>query len=212
MPMMAELDIFDGFGNAGMAQVPQQMNICMDPVNAAGFDQKVPREEYDKQYNGTGNTPDSSGTFSSSSCLAQNADMNNAFLGSPNMMSTGMDYSQSMNNFNCTPLPDVMSPLGNSGQANPMMQMQGQHQSHMASNAFLGNVSQQNMNQGQIMYSMHQSHMHQAQQPQNSFQLQRQTSTGGNFHNMHDGFQDMHATGLNAGSLGVMDMDFSTLR
>lgn len=50
---LANIDIFDGFGNAGMAQPPSQMHMSM---GGADFDRKFSVEEYEKM---NGNTPES---------------------------------------------------------------------------------------------------------------------------------------------------------
>jgi hypothetical protein len=44
-PNMANVDIFDGFGNTGMAQ-PPQLQLAMN----SNYDRKFPVEEYDKKY------------------------------------------------------------------------------------------------------------------------------------------------------------------
>jgi hypothetical protein len=142
---MANIDIFDGFGNAGMAQPPPQMQMPMED-----YDRKFPVEDYDKQYamelqNGTPESSSNS-THSQVAPVPQNTDMNASFVSSPGLMSPGMDYSQNMNGFACTPMSEmVMSPMGNQSQVNPLsggpsqhhhqqnQQHQPQHQQHLNS-------------------------------------------------------------------------------
>ncbi|KFH42459.1 sucrose utilization protein-like protein [Hapsidospora chrysogenum ATCC 11550] len=128
---MATMDIFDGFGTAGMAQPPPQMqHMAMDTTD---YDRKFPVEEYDKQYgmDMNGSTPEShttSHTSPSGQAHAQSqSDMSNSFS-SPGIMSPGVDYSTNMNGF-CAPMPDmVMSPMGHPGQSDPMSHQPVQHQ------------------------------------------------------------------------------------
>ncbi|PHH82920.1 hypothetical protein CDD83_3145 [Cordyceps sp. RAO-2017] len=135
---LANVDIFDGFGNAGMAQpTPSQMHMSM----GADFDRKFSVEEYDKKYNMdmNGSSPDSSSNSNSNhsgspSSLPQQAssDLNGSFVGSPpNLVSPGMDYSHNMNGFGCQPMPDmVMHSMGNPPQPNSMNPTQAQQHQH----------------------------------------------------------------------------------
>lgn len=139
-PNLANIDIFDGFGNAGMAQVPQQVpqpqqqqaQPQMQLSINTDFDHKLSVEEYDKMYSMemTGGTPESNTTASNGgapSVNQQSSDLNGSFGGSPGVMSPGMDYPAGMNNFGCTPMSEmVMSPLGH--QSNPLGQPQHQDQ------------------------------------------------------------------------------------
>lgn len=126
-PTMANIDIFDGFGNAGMAQPPPQMQLSIN----TDFDHKLSVEEYDKMYNMemTGGTPESNSTSNGGppSVNQPSSDMNGSFVGSPAVMSPGMEYPSGMGNFGCTPMSEmVMSPLGH--QTNPLSQPQHQDQ------------------------------------------------------------------------------------
>jgi hypothetical protein len=136
---MANVDIFDGFGTAGMAQ-PPQMQLSMDN----DYDRKFPVEEYDKKYamDMSSSTPESAAHASPTggqSTAPQGSDMGGSFVSSPGIMSPAVEYPPGMNNFACTPMSDmVMSPLGHPSQPNPMNHAQHppppstQHQhSHM---------------------------------------------------------------------------------
>lgn len=147
-PNLANMDIFDGFGNAGMAQPPQmQLSINTD------YDQKFSVEEYDKQYQMemAGGTPESNSTSNGpASVKQQGSDMNNSFVSSPGIMSPGMEYPSGMSNFGCTPMSEmVMSPLGH--QTNPLGQPQHQEQQHASQH--MG--SQQQMNHGHEAMGQH---------------------------------------------------------
>lgn len=129
---LANIDIFDGFGNAGMAQPPNQMHMSM----GADYDRKFSVEDYDKKYSMemNGNTPESatnSNNSNGSPSMPQQgtSDMNGSFVGSPGIMSPGMDYPHSMNGFGCNAMSEmVMSPLGDSSQSSSINPPQGQHQ------------------------------------------------------------------------------------
>ena len=122
---LANVDIFDGFGNAGMAQPPAQMHMAMD----GDYDRKFSVEEYDKKYamEMGGSTPDSANQSNNSPPAARqsSSDLGSSFVNSPAILTPGMEYSHRMNGF----IPDmVMSPMGASGQANAVQQ--NQHMSH----------------------------------------------------------------------------------
>jgi hypothetical protein len=147
---LANVDIFDGFGNAGMAQPPQQqqsqqMSMQMDN----DYDQ------YESKYNiEMGGTPESASNSNNSHGTPQvaqqaNSEMNGSFVGSPPIMSPAIEYQHGMNNFACTPMNEmVMSPLGN--QQNPMNAAHGQQHQHMAA---------QQMNHGHEGIGQQQHHM-----------------------------------------------------
>ncbi|KAH8179198.1 fungal zn(2)-Cys(6) binuclear cluster domain-containing protein [Sarocladium implicatum] len=188
---LANIDIFDGFGNAGMAQPPPQMQLPMED-----YDRKFPVEEYDKQYSMDmqNSTPDSTSNsnHSGAQTASQGSDMKGSFVSSPGIMSPGLEYSHShnMNGFACTPISDmVMSPLGN--QPNPLNTGQPQHQ-HLATQQVSrtpgvngGMTSPHPMNGG--MYAVRQ-----APQRQQSFHLQHppQMRTVGDFQGLQRGTGD----------------------
>lgn len=94
---LAAIDIFDGFGNAGMGQPPMLM---------PDFDRKFPDaiEEFDKKFDVTA-TPESASN-STASPTGQPSDVKP--FASPSIVSPNMDY---MAGFACTPMPDMMNPM-----------------------------------------------------------------------------------------------------
>lgn len=95
---MGSIDIFDGFGNAGMAQPAIQL-----PLDNA---------EYERKFSGdvTGRTPDSgvaSHPTSTPPGTTHSSDMSSSFVGSPEMMSPVSEYRPSLDSF-CTPMPNDM--------------------------------------------------------------------------------------------------------
>lgn len=107
---MANIDIFDGFGNAGMAQHQPTMQMAVD----ADYERKFTAEEYDKQYamENTGNnnrtSPESSTNHSNATPPGnQSSEMSGSFVGSPDIMSPTMEYPHNMNSFACNPMPDM---------------------------------------------------------------------------------------------------------
>jgi hypothetical protein len=166
--MNANFDMFDGFGTAGLPQLPMQMSQEMS-IESPGFgiDQKYSADEYDKQFMETNGSPESGGFSNPSSGtppgVQQPADMNTSFNSSPGLMSPGMEYPNNMNNMNnfaSTPLADmVQSPLGNPGQSNPMNQLQNQHQLPNQHQQHLPNGDPMGYHMGSIpngMYNMRQ--------------------------------------------------------
>lgn len=130
-PSLGNIDIFDGFGTAGMAQPPPQMQLPME----ADYDRKFSVEEYEKKYSMdmAGGTPESMGNASSSGSAPvphQGTEINSSFTGSPGMMSPTVEYPpHGLNTFACTPMSEmVMSPLGHTAPQNPMSQAQHQPQ------------------------------------------------------------------------------------
>lgn len=114
-------DIFDGFGNAGMAHMP------MNDYNS------MPMEQYDNKYEDmSGNSPDSlpHSHHSHHSNSPPNSqlgnDMPQNFVSSPGtVMSPGMDYNpNNMGAFNMTDM--VMSPMGGPAPPNAMNMQQQQ--------------------------------------------------------------------------------------
>lgn len=228
---LANIDIFDGFGNGGMAQ-PPQMQLHMD----GDFDRKFSAEEYDKKFamEMSGSTPESASHSNNSGATppgqqTAGSDLGSSFVSSPPMMSPTVDYPHNM--YGCTPINDmVMSPLGNPGQSGHFNSSQVQHQhQHMA--------SQQQMNHGHDAMGQHLNSMslqgirprgmsntaiqspHQMNamsgirstpQRQDSFNLtsQGQMRTVGDFHSLQRGGTDT-MVGMNAMS---SEIDFGGLR
>ncbi|KAJ3473881.1 hypothetical protein NLG97_g10087 [Lecanicillium saksenae] len=110
---MASVDIFDGFGNAGMAQPPMQMmdNEYVESKYALDMNNRTPESNAHSNH-----TPPGSGS-----------DMSNSFVPSPDMMSpTGMEYSHgsnlTINTFGVNSMQDMVSPVGPSPQHMHMRQ------------------------------------------------------------------------------------------
>ncbi|KAH8685208.1 hypothetical protein BGZ61DRAFT_356150 [Ilyonectria robusta] len=227
---IANIDIFDGFGNAGMAQPPPQMQMSMEPE----YNQKYAVDEYEKKYSidMAGGTPESSNSNPSNGTppvTQQAADMNGSFVSSPSVMSPGIEYPHNMNGFACTPMTDmVMSPMGNAGQSNPMNGIQNQHLAQQGNQGHEGicqpqiaNMPSQGMhNQGMSTAAMPASHsmngmynMRQAQQRQGNFQLQGQPSmrTVGDFQGLQRAGSDTGTTMTGMNPI-PNDMDFGAIR
>ncbi|TWU77657.1 hypothetical protein ED733_008138 [Metarhizium rileyi] len=172
---LANIDIFDGFGTAGMAQPPSQMHLPMDN----DYDRKFSVEEYDKKYamDMNGNTPES-GTHSnhpnsSPSMAQQGSDMGGSFVGSPSIMSPRIEYPHSMNGFSCSPLNEmVMSPIGNPGQSNSMSP--SQHMGHDGMPQRMNGIVRQNIRQQGINAINSLGGVNQIQQRQSSFHITSQ--------------------------------------
>lgn len=199
--MMGADDMFDGFGNAGMAQVPQ---IPMS-IEDNDYDQKFKPEDYDQQFaNMNSQTPESVGTSQVNMTppnMQQSSGMSNPFGGSPGVMSPGLEYQHGMNNFDAAPISDMMSPLGSASQPDPMSRLQThqQHQlpnnqQHIAPDAMLGNMM-----------------FHYQQPPQRpaSFQIQNQQAPMGTVGN----YQGMPRSNIDvSNSLGITEMDYTSLQ
>lgn len=200
---LANIDIFDGFGTAGMAQPPSQMHMAMD----SDYDRKFSVEEYEKKYamEMNGNTPESAThsnhSNSSPSIAQQGSDMGGSFVSSPSIMSPGMEYPHSMNGFSCNPMNEmVMSPIGNPGQSNPISQ--GQHMGHDGISQRMNGLSAQNMRQ-QGMNSMNSlGGMGQIQQRQSSFHMSGQAHMG-DFHNLQRGNSDASNSMVGINTMGA---------
>lgn len=227
-PNLANVDIFDGFGNAGMAQPPApQMQMQMETE----YDHKLPPEEYDSKYamEMSGATPDSQANSSKSSggqsAAQQGSDLNGSF-GSSGIMSPGMDYSQSMNGFSCTPISEmVMSPIGHAAQSTPMANQPQVPQQMGHCQEPMGTPHMGGMHNGQGMgaATMPTSHpagnmrgMPEPQQRQGSFHLQGpppQMRTVGDFQGLQRTAAPSEARGAMVG-MGSMsnEIDFGPLQ
>ncbi|KOS22522.1 putative sucrose utilization protein SUC1 [Escovopsis weberi] len=121
-PVMASVDIFDGFGNAGMAQPPQLSMMEED------HDRKFSVDEYEKRYamDMSRSTPDSASICTGS--ISPSDKIKGAFVTSPSIMSPTVDYPHDVNGYGCAPMPEmVMSPLGPHPSHGPH-----QHHRHMS--------------------------------------------------------------------------------
>ena len=219
---LATIDIFDGFGNAGMAQPPNQMHMSM----GADYDRKFSVEDYDKKYNMemNGNTPESatnSNNSQGSPPMPQQgpSEMNGSFVNSPGIMSPGMDYPHGINGFGCNAISEmVMSPLGDSSQSNPMGQSQGQHQ-HPNSGAHDGlsqhatGLPPQNMRPQGMGTPSHSMGFRHPPQRQSSFHMSpapSQLHHAGDFHGLIRTSSD-NPSMMQANSMSG-DIDFGAMR
>jgi len=212
---LANIDIFDGFGNAGMAQPPSQMHMSM---GGADFDRKFSVEEYEKM---NGNTPESASNSNASSGsppMAQqgSSDMNGSFVSSPGIMSPSMEYPHNMNGFACTPMSEmVMSPLGNPSQSASLNAPQGQHHQHLnhghESMSHVNRMTQGIRNQSTSSPSMSQSHSINFRLRQNSFHVQPQLQAVGEYHNLQRTDSDTSGTLMTMGSMNG-ELGFGPMR
>ncbi|RDA88801.1 hypothetical protein CP532_5519 [Ophiocordyceps camponoti-leonardi (nom. inval.)] len=184
---LSSADIFDGFGNAGMAQPPptSQMHMC-----PSDYDRKFSVEEYDKKYamemNGSPSESVSTSNHSSSpSSLPQHpsSDLSSSFVGSPGMVSPGLDYGHNLSSFGCPTMSDlVMHPMNGAGQATPIS---GQHHQRLSSGhdgssiSHHGNgLSPQSMRSAGITPSSHHMNFAASTQRQDDFRLQAPPQMG----------------------------------
>jgi len=220
-PNLANVDIFDGFGNGGMAQPPPQMQMDMETP----YDQKFTPEEYEQQYAAAmdlkqqqqqqqHSTPDSQG--SSSQPQQPTADMNSNFVSSPGIMATGGDYNTQMGGFNaCTPMSEIMSPMAH--QQPHMSQQQHLHSSHPHQQT--AQQPQQQPPPQPYMYDgmnqHHIQHINTLRQPppqrQHSFQVQVPMRTVGDFQGLQPSGQDNGQGMVGLGSMSN-EIDFGALQ
>lgn len=225
---LANVDIFDGFGNAGMAQPPQSQQMAMQMDG--DYDQ------YESKYNIEmgGSTPESATNSNSNGTpqVSQQApsEMNGSFIGSPPVISPAIEYQQGMNGFGCTPMSEmVMSPLGN--QPNPMNaahgQPHGQQHQHMASQQInhhegmaphhMNGIAQQGVrNQVNTAAMGNMTSFPALRQPpqrQNSFHMQspQQIRTVSDFHSLQRPESDPRTPIVGMNSMSA-EIDFGALR
>lgn len=227
------IDIFDGFGNAGMAQPPV-----------------FHTDDYDNKF-GVQRMDDMNTDSGSSSGSAPGNDVNSPFVSSPPIMSPGLDISRTMSNDYNSMSEMVMSPMSHAppppslNTPGGMVTQQG-HQQHSMSMQNMNpqmqnlNISQpqgvsinsQGMGQGMMNQGMNpglnrmsnglQSPMSQGMnanmmqrppQPQraNSFAMARPIHTVGDFQALQRANSDINSLGsLQMNPMG-MEMDFNTL-
>ncbi|ODA79064.1 hypothetical protein RJ55_04655 [Drechmeria coniospora] len=221
---MASIDIFDGFGNAGMAQPPNSVQMSMAGTD---FDRKFSVEDYEKKYamDMSGNTPESAtnSTHSNASPPAppqSSADMNGSFGSSPGLMSPAIDYPHGMASFGCPSIPDmVMSPMGNPTQSGAINASQGQQQHQHLGHGHNGAAQHMNGMAQQGMRASGLNTVMMAQPPsltfrpppqrQGSFQMQGQSQlrAGNEFHAFRGADSEGNAL-VSMGSMGG-DLDFA---
>lgn len=201
------VDIFDGFGNAGMAHQPAAGGMQMS-MDTSDYDRKFSAEEYDKQY-ALEMTTSTAGRLSPESSNAhhhnnsnisnatppgnQSSDMSSSFVGSPDMMSpTAMDYPHGgMNNFSCNPLPDMMMNGGGNNQ---------QQQQHHGMNPHQHDQRHMSMSSQGMMMRQTQQQQQQQQPRQNSFHMQASQLGADGFHNLQRSNTD------NTGMVGMSSL------
>ncbi|CAF3635614.1 hypothetical protein SNK05_002405 [Fusarium graminearum] len=165
------VDIFDGFGNAGMAQMPM-----------GDYNPGLPMNSYEPKYEDMGgNSPDSlphSHHSHHSNGSPPGSQMGNEmpqnFVSSPGtVMSPGMDYTPSMGGFSISDM--VMSPLGGAAPPNGI-NMQRQQQQQLNNQPQMQGMSNQgigappmNQNIGSLYSGVRQPSR------QSSFNMQSQT-------------------------------------
>lgn len=134
------LDLFDGFGTAGMAQLPDQLQVSM----SADLDRKFSVDDFGKRHamDLSGTRPESatkSCTSKESPCLAQQSpsEISDSLVASQTLTSPGLDCVSK--GFPCSPTPDmVLCPIAHHTQASTMSL--GQSQQH--TEAVYGGMSQ----------------------------------------------------------------------
>ncbi|KAI1637536.1 hypothetical protein F4809DRAFT_649811 [Biscogniauxia mediterranea] len=160
---MQNIDIFDGFGNAGMAQPPMITDFKTEPYTSGGVPHLQDIPSADTGSSNGGSTADLKSPF--------------PMVSSPSIMSPGVEYPQG-GDFNT--IPDmVMSPVGQTqqssmgpqGSLNHQQQPQHQHQLHGLASQNMG----QNHNRGnQIQTDMHSNLAHGLSQPPNMVSMGQQ--------------------------------------
>ncbi|KAK5996156.1 putative sucrose utilization SUC1-like protein [Cladobotryum mycophilum] len=213
---MANVDIFDGFGNAGMAQPPQMQMMDTE------YDRKFSVEEYEKKYamEMSGNTPESAANSNPGATPPgppAPSEMGSSFVGSPAIMSPTVEYPHGMSGYACTPMSEmVMSPLGPHP---PQGQHQHQHltgqpmnHGHDSMGQHLNAMTPANMPPHVIPSSHPMSGMGGIRPPpqrQESFTLSGQPPMRGDFHNMQRGHPDTAMVGMNS---MTGEINFAALR
>ena len=220
------IDIFDGFGNAGMAQPP-----CL------------PLEECDTKYPGHRMDEFKSEPSPSGGSAHSTNDLSSPYVSSPPLLTPGIDYAHGLPPEFSSMSDMVMSPMGNhapgSALHNPgvLKGQHGQHQQRAMMSGLQGlnhgliqtpNMAMgQNLDASQVMNSLLGQGLNSAmssmgtngmtvrQQPQraSSFAMPPpQVRTIGDFHALQRANSDLNSIGsLGMGGLG-QEMDFNTLR
>ncbi len=227
------IDIFDGFGNGGMA-------------HPGAF----PTEEYDNKF-AVPRIEEMNTDSSSSNGSAQNNDMNSPFVSSPSLMSPGIEVQRSMSTDFNSMSEMVMSPIGhapgpshnasggvNNQPAHQHQQMPMQNLNPQVQNLNPGisqapsvSLNTQNLNQGMMNQGMSQMPtripnglpspmtpgmngnimQRPPAQRTNSFAMTRPLHTVGDFQALQRASTDMNPmNSMQMNSMG-MEMDFNTL-
>jgi hypothetical protein len=218
---MCNVDIFDGFGNAGMAQPAV--------FSTEEYDNKFAMPRIEELSNDSGSNSGSAGT---------NNEMNSPFVSSPAIMSPNLDMQHGLQN-NYNNMSDIINPMaraagssiGNKGsipgqqaqQQHPLFRMQSMTQPPSL------NLTTQNLNMNQGMQpnsaisnglgspmAMNGGNMMSRQQPQpqrtNSFAMTPQgIRTIGDFHAVQRANSDMGGIGPMGTNAMNIEMDFNTM-
>ncbi|KAF9774868.1 hypothetical protein IL306_007112 [Fusarium sp. DS 682] len=160
-------DIFDGFGNAGMASMP--------PMN--DYNQGMVVDENESKYDMSGSSPDTipNSTYSNGTPpgTQPGSDMASAFVASPaNVMSPGIDYNVGNVNMGGFDMPEMGMNSFAGSQPNPINNMQ--HQQRIGSQPPMQGMQNQNVNNPVMNPSINQIYGIQQPQRQNSYQMQNQ--------------------------------------
>ncbi|KAF4344392.1 transcription activator amyR [Fusarium beomiforme] len=160
-------DIFDGFGNAGMASMP--------PMNE--YNQGMIVDESETKYDMSGSSPDTipNSNYSNGTPpgTQPGSDMTSAFAGSPaNVMSPGIDYNVGNVNMGGFDMPEMGMNSFTGAQPNPMNNMQ--HQQRIGSQPPMQSMQNQNVSNPAMNPSINQIYGIQQPQRQNSYQMQNQ--------------------------------------
>lgn len=134
---LASIDLFDGFGNAGMAQPPPQMPFSLEEEGfplGPDYEKKFSPAEYERKFamgevGGGSTSPESSGASGTVQAHSTPPDMGNSFTTSPPMMSPGVEFQPGMNEF--SGFPEMMMQRMGGQQGQCQMPMQGQGMQHM---------------------------------------------------------------------------------
>ncbi|KAI6776354.1 hypothetical protein HG530_000299 [Fusarium avenaceum] len=177
-------DMFDGFGNAGMAQVPVAMEDYNQSMPVDNYSQAMPMNEYENKYQDMGgNSPDSlpnsihshhsNGTPPGSQ---PGNEMVAPFVSSPGsvMSPSGMEYTQSMPAFS---MPDMMNPLGGPAPSNSINNIQ--HQQNIEGQSQMQGMQNTNVNNPSVSQVINPLYDIRQPQRQNSFHLQNQSPLSG---------------------------------
>lgn len=167
---MCNVDIFDGFGNAGMAQPPVMTDFKRESFKSEPFTPgPVPRID------------EMQTDSASSNGAPSGADMNSPFtmVSSPSVMSPGMEYPH-MNDFNA--MPDMMNEMGKTpqpsiGQPGQLNSQQSQHLQH---HNFQRPGLTPNPNMHQIPHGLPNQMGHSIRQPPNMSNMNHQQNPSHN--------------------------------
>ncbi|EWG47441.1 hypothetical protein FVEG_07545 [Fusarium verticillioides 7600] len=165
LPM--SVDIFDGFGNAGMANMPQMND----------YNQGMVVDENESKYDLSGSSPDTipNSNYSNGTPpgTQPGGDIASAFVGSPaNVMSPGIDYNVGNVGMGGFDMSEMGMSSFTASQPNPLSNIQ--HQQRLGSQPPLQGIQNQNVNASSINPTIEQIYGIQQPQRQNSYQMQNQ--------------------------------------